>query len=860
MRYQPASNEYKLIGAGPGKRTPRSEGDKLKNDMGRSLFLALILAALSLNAQPTPLRGAAELQELLDQLNTVGSLLMLGAHPDDENTTVISYFARGRHIRTAYFSATRGEGGQNLIGTEQGPLMGMIRTQELLEARRIDGGEQFFSSAIDFGYSKAPEEALAKWGHERLLRDMVRTIRQFRPDVILSRFPPKPGSGGHGQHTAVGWTGPEAYEAAADPNKFPELGLPAWKAHRFYYNTPTFNRRMESDEAQRADRLRLELGDYDPVLGKSYAEIAGESRSQHRSQGMGAGQRKGSVPAFFSFVAGERTENDLFDGIDTTWNRVEGGKRIGELLAKALAEYDSAQPDAILPHLLQAYSELSTLNEPELDYKRNQLVRAIEVASGIWVDASADRWNLVPGRAAAITVSALRRTPPAWQWKSASIAGAGSAEISVAADLASNQVVEQTVDVTPAGSAPYSQPPWMRAKTSGDYYENSSGSPEASEALTATFVFETPEGVDVTITKPVRYRWVDRSYGERERRLQIVPAVAVSFTRENQIFTTSEVATVPVRLYSNEAIPSAHVKLNAPAGWSASPTSIEVKFAGAGQEKTVEFELTPPANASGGTLQASATVGAKTISVGMQTIEYDHIATQMVYPPSEMRVERIDVRMLSKSIGYVMGAGDKVPAALEQLGANVTLLSDVDLASGDLSQYAALVCGVRALNTRPDLMAAKERVLAFVEAGGTLIVQYNTLPFGRGRPRPAGPSLAPYPLTPSRARVTDERAEVTFLTPDHPLLQAPNKITAKDFEGWVQERGLYYMSEWDERYEPILAAGDPGEEAQRGGMLYAQYGKGVYIFTGHSWFRQLPAGVPGAYRLFANLVSAGKLR
>jgi LmbE family N-acetylglucosaminyl deacetylase len=828
--------------------------------MLRALFLALILAASSLNAQPTPLKGAAELHELLDQLNTVGSLLMLGAHPDDENTTVISYFARGRHIRTAYFSATRGEGGQNLIGTEQGPLMGMIRTQELLEARRIDGGEQFFSSAIDFGFSKAPEEALAKWGHERLLRDMVRTIREFRPDVILSRFPPKPGGGGHGQHTAVGWTGPEAYEAAADPNKFPELGLPVWKAHRFYYNTPTFNRRMEDDEAQRADRLRLELGEYDPVLGKSYAEIAGKSRSQHRSQGMGAGQRKGSVPAFFSYVAGERTENDLFDGIDTSWNRVEGGKRIGELLAKALADYEFAQPDAILPHLLQAYRALASLEKPELAYKQKQLARAIEVASGIWVDASADRWNLVPGKPTTVTLSALRRTSPAWTWKTASIAGAGEAAITAAADLPSNQVVEHTVDVTPAGNAAYSQPPWMRAKTSGDYYENSDGSPEAPEALTATFVFETPEGVDVTIKKPVRYRWVDRSYGERERRLQIVPAVAVGFTRENQIFTTSDVATVPVRLYSNDAIPSARVELTAPQGWSVSPKSIAVEFARAGQEKTVEFELTPPANASGGVLQASATVGDKTITVGMQTIEYDHIATQMVYPPAEMRVERIDVKMLSKSIGYVMGAGDKVPAALEQLGAKVTLLSDVDLASGDLSQYDAIVCGVRALNTRADLMAARERVLAFVEAGGTLIVQYNTLPFGRGRARPAGPSLAPYPLTPSRERVTDELAEVTFVAPDHLLLQAPNKITAKDFEGWVQERGLYYMSEWDEHYEPILASSDPGEETQRGGMLYARYGKGVYIFTGHSWFRQLPAGVPGAYRLFANLVSVGKLR
>ena len=828
--------------------------------MLRTLLIALISTAAALSARPTPLRGAAELQELLDRLNTVGSLLMLGAHPDDENTAVIAYFARGRHIRTGYFSATRGEGGQNLIGVEQGPLLGMIRTQELLEARRIDGGEQLFAGAVDFGFSKTPEEALAKWGGQRLLRDMVRAIRQFRPDVIVSRFPPKPGSGGHGQHTAVGWTGPEAYEAAADPNIFPELGLPAWQARRYYYNTPTFSRRMEAAEARRADRIRLELGDYDPVLGKSYAEIAGESRSRHRSQAMGTSQRKGSVPAFFAYVAGERAEKDLFEDIDTTWNRVAGAQRIGSLLAAARSAYDPKRPEAILPRLLEAYREFDALNRPELAYKRKQLARAVELASGIWVDATAERWNLVPGKEAAGAVRVLRRTPPAWKWKSAHITGAGEATITAAAELPLNRIVEKSIELTLAEDLEYSQPPWLRVKTAGDFYERADGSPEAPETLTATFVFETPEGVEVTLAKPVRYRWVDRSFGERERRVQIVPAVAVNFAQENQVFAGADAAAVPVRLIANDAVPAAQVALSVPDGWTVSPQSIAVEFAGVGEEKTAVFELTPPAAASGGVVRAAVKVGGKTIRAGMQTIEYDHISTQMTYPPAEMRVERIDVRMLSRSIGYVMGAGDKIPEALEQLGASVTLLSDVDLASGSLSRYDAIVCGVRALNTRPGLLAAKDRVLAYVEAGGTLVVQYNTLPFGRGGAGRAAPTLAPYPLTPSRNRVTDETAQVSFPSPDHVLLQAPNKITAADFAGWVQERGLYFMSAWDERYQPIAAANDPGEEPQRGGMLYARYGKGAYVFTGYSWFRQLPAGVPGAYRIFANLVSAGKLR
>lgn len=828
--------------------------------MFRALLITLLSTAAALSARPTPLRGAAELQELLDRLNTVGSLLMLGAHPDDENTAVIAYFARSRHIRTGYFSATRGEGGQNLIGAEQGPLLGMIRTQELLEARRIDGGEQFFAGAIDFGFSKTPEETLAKWGRQRLLRDMVRVIRRFRPDVIVSRFPPKPGSGGHGHHTAVGWTGPEAYKAAADPKMFPELGLAPWKARRYYYNTPTFSRRMEAAEARRDDRLRLELGAYDPVLGKSYAEIAGESRSRHRSQAMGAAQRKGSVPAFFAYVAGERAEKDLFEDIDTTWKRIDGAQRIGSLLAEARSAYDSKRPEAILPPLLAAYRGLGALNLPELAYKRKQLARAIELASGIWIDAAAERWNLVPGTAAAVTVRVLRRTPPAWKWKSARIAGAAEAAVPATAELPLNRIIEKSVDLRLPEDAAYSQPPWLRTKTSGDFYEQADGSPEAPETLTAAFVFETPEGVEVTLAKPVRYRWVDRSFGERERRVQIVPAVAVNFAQQNRVFTSAAAAAVPVRLLSNDAVPEAQVALSAPDGWAVSPQSIAVAFDAAGREKTVVFQLTPPAAASGGTLKASVKVGAGRIDVGMRTIAYDHIAAQVAYPPAEMRVERIDARMLSRSIGYVMGAGDKIPEALQQLGAEVTLLSDGELASGILGRYDAIVCGVRALNTRPVLLAAKERILAYVEAGGTLVVQYNTLPFGRGGPRPAAPTLAPYPLTPSRNRVTDERAEVSFPDLDHSLLQAPNKITAADFAGWVQERGLYFMSAWDERYQPLIAAGDPGEEPQAGGMLYARYGKGAYVFTGYSWFRQLPAGVPGAYRIFANLVSAGKLR
>ena len=825
--------------------------------MWRSTIVCLLLATSLLKAQPTPLRGTAELHELLDRLNVVGTVLMLGAHPDDENTSVLAYFARGRHLRTVYFSATRGEGGQNLIGTEQGDLMGVIRTHELLEARRIDGGEQEFAEVVDFGYTKTPEEALSVWGEDQLLRDMVRVIRKVRPDVIVSRFPPRPGNGGHGHHTAVGWTGPLALEAAADASQFAELGLPAWRTRRYYYNLPTFSRRMEETAARGEGRLRLEVGAYDPVLGKSYAEVAGESRSMHRSQGMGTVQRKGSVPAFFEFVAGESAVDDLFSGIDTSWGRVEGGRKVGTALQQARDQFDPREPHAIVPMLLNAYQHLAGLAGPEVEYKRSELQRAIELASGIWVDATADRWDAAPGSTIEITAQALRRSESPWEWLATRLEGVVDGSLDGPPALELNRVAARTAMVTIPGEACYSQPHWLRTESAdGPHCETAADTPGPATVLRAVFEFRTPEGIDIEIEKPVVYRWIDRSIGERSRPLAIVPAVTVAFSQQNRIFPDTTPTAIRVRLASNVGRAAGVARLRAPAGWSVSPESQQIHFDRRGQERTAEFELTPPARRSGGELTATVTLDGKTISSGMQTIEYDHIPMTPVFPPAKMRVERFDMRLLSKEVGYVMGAGDKIPDALAQMGATVTLLSAEELAAGNLDRYDAIVTGIRALNTRPDLLAARERVMAYVENGGTLVVQYNTASF-RGRGGGATATLAPYPMTASRLRVTDERAAIEFPSGEHALLSVPNKIAKSDFDGWVQERGLYFMSGWDERYEAVLACADPGDSPLEGGMLYTRYGKGVYIFTGYSWFRQLPAGVPGAYRIFANLISAG---
>lgn len=835
------------------------------------LLIALALAAVAAApaaTQPTPLIGAAELEQALDRLNTLGSALMLAAHPDDENTAVISYLARGRHLRTGYISATRGEGGQNLIGTEQGALMGLIRTQELLEARRVDGGEQFFTRAIDFGYSKTPEEAYAQWGRETLLGDMVRVIRRFRPDVLISRFPPPPGSGGHGQHTAVGHIAREAFEAAADPARFPEQieqGLEPWRAKRLVWNVFQFGRPRPQGGPAPEGRIRLEIGDYDPVLGKSYSEIAGESRSMHRSQGMGTSQPKGARDASFDPIAGDAAESDLFDGVDTTWDRVPGGEAVGKRLARARDEYDPRKPEAILPHLLTAYEEMEALEGYWPDVKRGELKRAVELAAGLWLDATAERWDAVPGEKLTINWSVVNRSQAEVELVGAGLAGAvEGAGMEGGKRLAYNQPVEARSTVDIPADAPYSQPPWLRQEPSGSSYALDDpeliGRPEAPPVLEARFTLRFSGGVEIPFRKPVVYRWVDRSFGERERALEVVPAVAVNMTRDNLVFPSSESREVAVTFVGHVDEAEGVAGLKAPKGWKVEPQSAPVSLTRRGQETTVSFRVTPPAEPSGGMLHASVTIGGREIANGLREIEYDHIPMQVVYPPAEVRVERVDVTMLSKSIGYIMGAGDRIPEALQELGATVTLLGPADLAAGDLAQYDAIVAGVRALNTRPDLAASRERLLEYVRGGGTLIVQYNT--FARRGPQPI---LGPYPMkTPQRSfertdRVTYEDAPILISKPDHPLLQAPNRITEADFEGWVQERGLYFMGEWDERYESVFASHDPGQEPQGGGMLYTRYGEGVYIFTGYSWFRQLPAGVPGAYRLFANMVSAGKV-
>ena len=835
--------------------------------------VAILARYASPAAEKTPLTGTSELIQTLDRLNVLGSVLMTGAHPDDENTNVIAYFARGRHVRTAYLSATRGEGGQNLLGTEQYEAMGLLRTQELLAARRIDGGEQYFTRAFDFGFSKNPQEALQKWGQDRLVSDFVRIIRFFRPDVIISRWPPPPGSGGHGQHTASGYMTPVAYTAAADPAQFPEQiaeGLKPWRAKRLLWNTINFSREQQDDEKRHAaERLKVDAGRFDPVLGKSYAEVAGESRSEHWSQGMGTAQRKGPSLQFFTEVAGDKVSNpptsDPFEGIDMTWARVDGAARLGQLLGQARKDLVPEHPDRILPLLVEAYSEMGKLHDPWVDVKRPELLQAIELAGGIAVEAAADRWNVTPGSSVALTLTAINRSAFPLTWERVDVKGvAGQAAVRAGRRLDSNAPQEVKVSVSVPAGTPYSQPYGMRELRTADYYPVSDpkliGMPESPPALEATFYLRSEGGVELPLRVPVEYHWIERAGGEKVRALEIVPPVSVAFALPAVIFPGGRPRPVVVRIGSSGGAAKGTVSLDVPAGWKTAPVSAPFSLSDANQQLSIGFQVTPPSGSAGGFATAKADMGGTVVTVGMTSISYPHIPPQTYFPPARARLESFDVRLTSKNIGYVMGAGDEVPQALEQLGASVRMLSPDDLAASDLSRFDAIVAGVRALNVRDDLIAARQRLLDYVSNGGTLVVQYNTSggPGGAAQRNERAAGLAPYPLTPSADRVTVEEAPVSLPNPGLPVLHQPNQITARDFGGWVQERGLYFMRQWDAHYQPVFACNDPGEKPMLGGTLYTPYGKGVYIYTSYAWFRQLPAGVPGAYRTFANLVSGGK--
>jgi LmbE family N-acetylglucosaminyl deacetylase len=823
----------------------------------KSLIALLIFFQLKLtvvHAQPPRPLNAAELQLALKKLTVLGSALYIAAHPDDENTALLAYLSRERLVRTAYLSVTRGDGGQNLIGSEKGPLMGVLRTQELLAARRVDRAEQFFTRAVDFGYSKSPEETMAIWGKEKVLGDMVWVIRTFRPDVIVTRFPTS--GGGHGQHTASAILAEEAFHAAGDPSRFPEQlkYVRPWQPRRLLWNA--WPRRWGPRPADLPVTLQVDVGTYNPLLGKSYTEIAAESRSMHKSQGFGSAARRGSTIEDFALVAGDPAEKNLFDGVDLSWSRVPGGRQVGETLEKAYRAFKPEQPSAVLPLLLEAYAGMDKLPQSYwVPVKRKELLDTIRSCAGLWLEAIAEDYSAAPGSVVKINLEAINRSRYRFVWKEIRLPN-DSNGTALNQELAYNQPAERELSIRLPQDAEISQPYWLKRKPEKGTYEVDEprliGQPESPPPLTARFVLAA-DGQRLMFDVPVLYRWTDPVAGEQVRPFEIVPEVAVNLEEKVYVFPDTRAKEVHLKLLAGAPDVSGEVRLSLPPGWRATPEAIPFSLQNKYDETEVSFTLGPPTEPATGILTAVVETGRSTWSHSLVTIEYPHIPIQTLFPPAEARLVRVDLRKRGMRIGYLMGSGDDIPASLRQVGYDVALLSDEDLEDADLSGFDAVILGVRAFNTRPRLKTQQRRLLEYVRSGGTLIVQYNT------NRRLVTDEIGPYPFRISNERVTVEEAPVTFLDPNHPLLNTPNKITQEDFQGWVQERGLYFADEWDERYQTVLASHDPGESPKEGGLLFARYGKGVFIYTGYAFFRQLPAGVPGAYRLFVNMISAGRM-
>jgi LmbE family N-acetylglucosaminyl deacetylase len=829
---------------------PHLARPRLLRSLAALVIVAATLApAARIAADPRPLEpmDAGGIAHALHRLQTVGSALYVAAHPDDENTALLAWLTHVKGVRAAYLSMTRGDGGQNLLGQELGAPLGVIRTQELLAARRMDGAEQRFTRALDFGFSKNADETLRFWGHDSVLADVVWAIRRFQPDILITRFPPD-STAGHGHHAASAILAEEAFAAAADPKRFPDQldATQPWQAKRLFWNAFAGGKPDSS-------WLKVDVGAYDPLLGRSMSELAGLSRSNHKSQGFGAAERRGSLPQYLSLRAGTPAKRDPFEGVDLSWKRFPGGEAVGALLAQAEREFDGRHPEALLPVLAKAHAAMRKLPENGLTArKRLELEQVMASCAGLWLEAVSARPSATPGEGVSVATSVLARTPAAVTLEGVGVDETGRAG---ARTLSPNVAAADTLYFTLRADVPVTQPYWLRLPSSKGLFRVADradlGQPENRPALTATFKLKFA-GEPVTFEEPVAYRWTDPVQGERWRMFEVSPPATLAFEQPFQLFADPAPRTVRVTVHALKNKLAGTLKLEVPSGWSIKPGSAPVAVERESGEQTVEFTLVP--GREGGVGRAVLEVDGQAWSQGAQRIDYSHLPVQTLFPPAEIQLVRTDLTLTASRVGYVAGSGDQIAEALRQMGASVTPLSDDDVASGDLSRYDAIVTGVRAYNTRPRLRALQPRLLEWVAKGGALVVQYVTTADG-----PVD-YLGPLPFRVSRDRVTVEEAPVTFLKPNHRVLNAPNKLGPSDFDGWVQERGLYFANPWDPNYDAVLGSHDPGEPSRDGGLLYAKHGSGEFVYCGYALFRQVPAGVPGAWRLLANLVSGSRVR
>lgn len=827
------------------------------------LFSTLFLFSASMQrvtAQTPQKLTSAQIYDKLEKFGVLANVLFVAAHPDDENTRMISYLSNDLKANTRYLSLTRGDGGQNLIGPEIRELLGVIRTQELLAARRIDGGSQRFTRANDFGYSKNAEEAIAIWDDEKVLSDVVWAIRSFRPDVIINRFDHRTSGTTHGHHSASAMLSVQAWDKIGDPKAFPEQlrYVDTWQPSRQFFNTSWwfYGSREKFAEADKTNLMSVDVGAYYPTLGLSNNEIAAASRSMHVCQGMGSTPARGSQTEYLELVHGEMPtqKESILEGLNTNWTRVEGGDQVEAQLAKVLQDYDFRDPAASLAGLVSMRKAVRAISD---DFWKNQklqeLDQIIEACAGIFVETKADEPVATRGSQADLSTEVISRLGTDIKLTRIQI-HPGYIDTLLSATLTTNESQLYTHEVNISSDADLTAPYYLKEKgTLGMYKVDNPeliGLPETPRHLTVSYTFDIL-GESLTLTKDVIYKSTDPERGEVYRPIEIVKDMYVSIPEKVYIFTNGATKDIAVEVKGMKANEKARLSLPAADGWKVTPAYYDVNIDQAGETKRYVFQVTAPKKQTTSVLNPVVTVAGKAYKSSLIAIDYDHIPYQLVEMPAEATFVNLDIKISDKKIAYIPGAGDEVAANLRQIGFQVDEIDIDDVTAESLKDYATVMLGIRAYNKWDAIKYKQPTLLQYVENGGTLVVQYNT------NRRLKVDEIGPYPLKLSRARVSVEEAPIRMLAADNPILNTPNKITQKDFDSWVQERGLYFASEWDPKYTAILSSNDPGEEASDGGMLHATYGKGNFVYSGYSWFRQLPAGVPGAYRIFANIVSLG---
>lgn len=775
---------------------------------------ALLLVLCSFSQWGIAQKTSAEILTQLKKVSVLGSVLYIAAHPDDENNSFLPYLTKERNYRAAYLSLTRGDGGQNLIGKEQGIELGLIRTQELLAARNIDGAEQYFTRAYEFGFSKSSEEALRIWDHEKVLADVVWVIRKFQPDIIINRFPGD-ARAGHGHHAASAIIAIEAYAAAADSTRFPEQfkhGVTVWKAKRILWNTFNFGSLNTTNDKQ----LKLEVGGFNPIIGKSYGELGAEARTMHKSQGEGRPRRRGPIYEYFETIGGEKPLNDIMEGVNTNWTRLNA-PAIQQEISTIINGFNLLEPAASVPALVNLHERIAMLpNSTWKTVKLAELQNLIKESAGIFIEATTQQQQVVPGSSLQVQFLLNQRSNSVSTLQQIMLPGKDTL---LNTTLQNNQSIQFGYTLLVPKSQPISQPYWLvNPKTEGMFVVNDQlqiGKAENEPCFNGTASINIA-GKLFHFTFPIQYKYLDLTKGDVYQPIAVIPEQEIKYEKE---------------LYLNKG--------SAP---------IDVAYQNIhhqGKIERIQFKM----KSSTDTLPTPAN------AVYSRNIQYDHIPTITYFPTATTKMVNIPVKIKGNKVGYIDGAGDKLPEAIIELGYELTVLKEADFVLEKLKSFDAIVVGVRAYNMYAYLSDKNEVLNKYIEQGGNVIVQYlKSNQVGVNKI-----NVGPYAFTVnSGRRVTQEDAPVQFLLPNHPVLNLPNKIQGTDFDNWVQERSTYQAENIDVHFAMPISMNDKGENPSDGSLLIAPYGKGNFVYVSLALFRQLPAGNGGAYKLLANLISLPK--